>query len=60
MQRNKKLKEKISAQQEDTEKAVSIVTIVLKCLHNVGAALATYVCLDSPLGRASWHIAARL
>lgn len=59
MQRNKKLKEKLSALQEDIEKTVSTVTVVLKCLHNVGAALATYVCLDSSLGRA-WHIAARL
>lgn len=50
MQKNKKLKEKLSALQEDTEKTVSIVTIVLKCLHNVGAALATCVCLDSSLG----------
>lgn len=58
MQQNKKLKEKLIALQEDIEKTVSIATVVLKCL-NVGAALASYVCLDSSLGRA-WHITARL
>lgn len=47
MQKNKKLKEKLIGLQEDIEKTVSIVTIVLKSLSNVDAALATYVCLDS-------------
>lgn len=51
MQKNKKLKEKLIGLQEDIEKTVSIVTIVLKSLSNVDAALATYVCLDSWLGR---------
>lgn len=49
MQRNKKLKEKLIALQEDIEKNVSIVTILLKCLYNVGAVLDR-----------AWHITARL
>lgn len=59
MQQNNKLQEKLIALQEDIEKKVSIVTIVLKCLCDVGAALATYMCLDSSLGRA-WYITVRL
>lgn len=59
MQRNKKLKEKLIALKQDIEKTVSIVTVVSKCLYNLGAALASYVCLDSSLGRA-WHITGRL
>ena len=42
MLHNKKLKEKILALQEDIEKTVSIVTVVLKCLYNIAAVLAAY------------------